>query len=510
MIPSKEQFFTEAIRRFCSSLDITVAMRRLFDYLSTVMPVDILVVGVMEIELKSFREIAVSTSEISEWSNGLHPLHEKTIEIMETESKKKPVLVNDMASDDRMRHTFEMGNHPRREMFSSNEVSSLALPLLIDEDWIGTFNLAVSGINQYRQEHADLLEPLQEPFALVMSNCLQYQEIIRLKEILTDDNRYLQQQLREVSGDVIGKDYGLKHVMEMVTQTAPKDNPVMLFGETGTGKEVIANAIHYSSPRRDGPFVKVNCGAIPESLIDSELFGHERGAFTGAVERKRGRFERANNGTIFLDEIGELPLQAQVRLLRVIQNREIERVGGTETIPVNIRVISATHRDLTGMAEKSEFREDLLYRLNVFPIVIPPLRQRSMDIPELVNYFIKRKAHEMKLKEIPKLSPRTLDPLIAYRWPGNVRELENVVERALIRYRGGLLTLDDFLSPQVQSQLDVRSELNEILPFNQMAKNHIRDALNHTNGRISGPKGAASLLGMHPNTLRSRMLKYRI
>ncbi|MBU2513312.1 sigma 54-interacting transcriptional regulator [bacterium] len=510
MKPSKEQFFTEAIRRFCSSLDITIALRRLYDYFCTVMPVDILGIGVVEIELKCLREVAMATAETSEWTNKLQPIHEKTLEFIRTQSIKKPFFVGNVATDENLRYTFEMAGQMRREMFPSGEVSSLTLPLLIDENWIGTFHIASSGVNRFNQEHADLLEPLQEPFALVMSNCLQYHEIIRLKEILADDNLYLKQQLREVSGDVIGKDYGLKHVMEMVTQTAPRENPVMLFGETGTGKEVIANAIHYSSPRRDGPFVKVNCGAIPESLLDSELFGHERGAFTGAVEQKRGRFERANHGTIFLDEIGELPLQAQVRLLRVIQNKEIERVGGSETIPVNIRVIAATHRDLTEMTRKNEFREDLLYRLNVFPIVIPPLRQRRVDIPELVNYFIERKAYETKLKEIPKLSPGTLDPLIAYNWPGNVRELENVVERALIRYRGGLLTLDDFLSPQVQSKLDYHPKTKGVLPFDLMAKNHIREALNHTNGRISGPKGAARLLDLHPNTLRSKMQKYKL
>ena len=215
---------------------------------------------------------------------------------------------------------------------------------------------------------------------------------MRIQEILAEDNRNLRLELQESSNEVIGKDHGLKDVMEIVAQTAPRENPVLLLGETGRGKEVIANEIHYSSPRRYKPFVKVNCGAIPESLMDSELFGHEKGAFTGATGRKRGRFERANEGTIFLDEIGELSLKAQVRLLRVIQNKEIERVGGTKTLPVDIRIIAATHRDLSSMVERNEFREDLYYRLNVLPIMIPPLRQRKIDIPELVHYLSKKKA----------------------------------------------------------------------------------------------------------------------
>ena len=214
--------------------------------------------------------------------------------------------------------------------------------------------------------------------------------------MLADDNRYLYDELRSVSGDeIIGSDFGLKTVMEMVRQVAPLDSPVLLLGETGTGKEVIANAIHYSSPRKDGPFIKVNCGAIPETLLDSELFGHEKGAFTGAISQKRGRFERADKGTIFLDEIGELPLQAQVRLLSVLQTREIERVGGTSPIPVDIRIISATHRDLEEMIASRRFREDLWFRLNVFPITIPPLRQRREDIPALLHHLMERKSREL-------------------------------------------------------------------------------------------------------------------
>ena len=222
----------------------------------------------------------------------------------------------------------------------------------------------------------------------------------------------------------------------------------MLLGETGVGKEVVANAIHYTSSRRGGPFIKVNCGAIPDNLLDSELFGHERGAFTGAIAQKRGRFERADKGSIFLDEIGELPLQAQVRLLRVLQHKEIERVGGTKTIPVDVRIIAATHRNMEEMVRSGAFREDLWFRLDVFPITIPPLRRRKEDIPALVHHFIERKSKDLKIYPAPSVSAEEVERLKAYHWPGNIRELENLIERELIHKRGkgksGRLTFEHF------------------------------------------------------------------
>jgi transcriptional regulator with GAF, ATPase, and Fis domain len=246
---------------------------------------------------------------------------------------------------------------------------------------------------------------LNEPFSIALSNFLRFEEVLKLKEMLADDNRFLHQELRSGSGEnIIGRDFGLRAVMDMVQRVAPMDSPVLLLGETGSGKEVIANAIHQSSGRREGPFIKVNCGAIPETLVDSELFGHEKGAFTGAISQKRGRFERAHKGTLFLDEIGELRPSIQVKLLRVLQNHEIERVGGSKAIPVDIRIIAATHRDLEQMVSMGEFREDLFYRINVFPISIPPLRERKMDIPALVQHIVERKARIMALPDVPTLA----------------------------------------------------------------------------------------------------------
>ncbi len=344
---------------------------------------------------------------------------------------------------------------------------------------------------------------------------LRHQEVLRLKDMLADDNRYLFDELRSVSGDeIIGSDFGLKAVMEMVKQVAPIDSPVLLFGETGTGKEVIANAIHYSSCRKDGPLIKVNCGAIPETLLDSELFGHEKGAFTGAVSQKRGRFERANKGTIFLDEIGELPAQAQVRLLRVLQTKEIERVGGTASIPVDVRIISATNRNLQEMVASGRFREDLWFRINVFPIMIPPLRQRREDIPALVHHFIERKSKELKLAEKPKLTTGAINSLMAYDWPGNVRELENLIERALIQSRGGGdLSFGTFSAPQVPGGREVTHAAGrnrDLLPLDEINAQHIRQALEMAGGKINGPGGAAQILGLNPNTLRGRMNKLGI
>jgi transcriptional regulator with GAF, ATPase, and Fis domain len=371
--------------------------------------------------------------------------------------------------------------------------------------------LTTEGEKKFTRQHAALLSLLREPFAIAMANALKHREVIKLRDMLADDNRNLYRELRRLAGDeIIGVHFGLKDVMKKVGRVASLDSPVLLLGETGTGKDVLANAIHYSSPRREGPFISVNCGAIPETLIDSELFGHEKGAFTGAVSQKRGRFERADKGTIFLDEIAELPLQSQVKLLRVFQNKEIERVGGTETIPLDIRIIAATNRDLEMMLEAGTFRNDLWFRLNVFPIEIPPLRERKIDMPALVQHFISLKVKELKLPHIPVLAPNAIEPLMAYHWPGNVRELANVVERALIMNQGGPLSFDwitttlERKSSEPESQSSITNNLDEIITL------HIEKILTLTQGKIQGPGSAAEQLGMNPSTLRNRMKKYGI
>jgi transcriptional regulator with GAF, ATPase, and Fis domain len=388
--------------------------------------------------------------------------------------------------------------------------SVMSMPLITEDQFVGALALIAEGEDRFDEHHVRLYATLKEPFFVAMSNTLKHQEVLRLRDRLADDNRYLNRELLRISGDeIVGADFGLREVMRKIRQVAPTESPVLLSGETGVGKDVIANAIHLGSPRRDGPFIAVNCGAIPDSLLDSELFGHEKGAFTGALSRKRGRFERADGGTILLDEIGEMPLEAQVRLLRVLQNHEIERVGGAERIPVDIRVIAATNKNLKAMVEDGRFREDLWFRLNVFPIVVPPLRDRVSDIPALVKHFVERKAAELKFAESPTLAPGAIDALRAYHWPGNVRELENLIERSMILHRGEPLRFDD-LDPPTRPMPAPQPLEEQPLDLDSITARHIRHVLEMAEGKIHGPGGAGELLGVNPNTLRSKMKKLGI
>jgi transcriptional regulator with GAF, ATPase, and Fis domain len=459
-------------------------------------------------DLSVVRVIASVTSEEGRGLGGVLPLPEAGGNAMASKwaSMEEIRIINQPDSDPLLAEFFQT-------LGRSLDFSHMLMRLELEANRVGALSVFASGTDKYTDDHAKLLLLLHEPFAIAMANALEHQEVLRLKDILVDDNRYLQRQVLSFSGsEIIGADFGLKAVMNMVRQVAPLDSPVLLLGETGTGKEAIATAIHRFSPRREGPFIRVNCGAIPDSLIDSELFGHEKGAFTGAITQKRGRFERAHSGTIFLDEVGELPPQAQVRLLNVLQNREIERVGGTESIPVDIRILSATNRNLQAMVASGQFREDLWFRLNVFPIMIPPLRQRKEDIAALVHHFIEQKSVDLKLDVRPKLAPGSLDRLMDYNWPGNVRELQNLVERALIQHRGGALVFDMLSVPQLQGRevLETGEQDRTILPLAEMNSRHIRRALELSGGKINGAGGAAELLAVHPNTLRTRMEKLGI
>ena len=307
--------------------------------------------------------------------------------------------------------------------------------------------------------------------------------------------------------EIVGSSPALKTVLSSLVQVAPTDSTVLITGETGTGKELIARAIHKRSQRAGQPFISVNCAAIPTSLIASELFGHEKGAFTGAMQRRQGRFELAHGGTIFLDEIGELPAETQLALLRVIQERQFERVGGSRAIPVDVRIIAATNRDLAAAIASGTFRADLFYRLNVFPIEMPPLRQRKEDIPMLVEYFVKRYAVKAR-KQIRKIDRNTLDLCVSYRWPGNIRELQNIVERSVILCTGDTFAVEPaWLSSQAASGPQSDGLTNALESYEREI---IERALADSNGRVAGPNGAAAKLGMPRTTLDARIKQLNI
>jgi len=507
MYIDKNEFFRQVTVRICGSLDIKTALENALRYIREIIPITSMSMFIYDPELNIAHIVASVGDELEARFGNKVVFPPEGVEFRAARwASMEPVVIINRPDliPERVKVIEKLG--------LDINVSSIEVRLELEGNRIGVLILMAKGMDRYTDEHAEIMRIVHEPFAIAMANALKHREVSKLKDMFADDNRYLHQRLRELAGEeIVGAEFGLKDVMRSVGQVARLDSPVLLYGETGVGKEVFANAIHYSSHRRNGPFIKVNCGAIPETLIDSELFGHEKGAFTGAISQKRGRFERAEGGTVFLDEVGELPPQVQVRLLNVLQNKEIERVGGTKTIPVDIRIISATHRQLEDMVKSGEFREDLWFRLNVFPIIIPPLRQRKEDIPALVHHFIERKNIELKTGSIPTITPGAIERLKAYDWPGNVRELQNIVERALIRSRGGILDFDNFNRYRYDFYpVSSTEEGMTILPLDEMNARHIRKALDMAHGRINGAGGAAELLDIHPNTLRKRMDKMGI
>lgn len=506
----RNEFFRQATKEIASTLDIEKALERTLAFLKRIMPADLIQFIIFDPDTLTMRSIAKSGEipGMPDISMVSIPLILKDF-INEVLATGKPYIEISNSPDDSpilKRYPNIRDYFPE---FAQNNNSMIHLSLMIEGHNVAIVTLSAAGFNRYETWHADLLLMLNEPFAITASNAQAHQRVLQLQAMLEDDNRFLQQEMYHLAGDrIVGDHFGLRDTMEQVKRVAPSKSPVLLFGETGTGKDVIANALHYASPRKNKPFIKVNCGAIPENLIDSELFGHEKGAFTGALSRKRGRFERAHQGTIFLDEVGDLPPAAQVRLLRVLQNGEIERVGGTETMVVDTRIIAATNRNLEEMVKKGSFREDLMFRLNVFPIFIPPLRERRVDIPALVNYFVEQKCLELRYPAKPSFSPGSLEALINHPWPGNVRELENIVERAIILARDGVLRFDHLLRNNEASPLPESDDV--ALTLDQAVAGHIFRTLRLTGGKIHGPGGAAERLGLNPNTLRSKMKKLGI
>jgi formate hydrogenlyase transcriptional activator len=399
--------------------------------------------------------------------------------------------------------------------------SDCIVPLIVGGKSIGTLNVGSTERNQYSEADRELLQEVSNQVALAVANMLSYEEIVELKATLEKENVYLQEEIRTEHNfeEIIGNSPALLAVLRKVEQVAPTDSTVLIYGETGTGKELIARAIHDRSARKSRALLKVNCSAISAGLVESELFGHVKGAFTGAFERHVGRFELADGGTIFLDEIGELPLETQVKLLRVLQEREFEPVGSNRPVRVDVRVIAATNRDLQESIRAGHFRSDLFYRLNVFPIDMPPLRERRSDIPQLAMFFLARFSQKFG-KKIEGLSQTTADRLASYSWPGNIRELQNVIERAVILSQSSVLELEPDLVPvptptKSSTAQDGTSDSGNPLAsvpttLEELERGHIAAVLNQTRGVVEGPHGAAKILGLHPNTLRHRIQKLGI
>ncbi len=352
-----------------------------------------------------------------------------------------------------------------------------------------------------------MLSEVAKQIALAVANSLAYQEIAALKDRLAKEKLYLEEEIQTGYNfeEIVGDSQALKRVLKQVRTVAATDSTVLILGETGSGKELVARALHNLSDRRERTFVKLNCAAIPTGLLESELFGHEKGAFTGAIATKIGRFELADRGTLFLDEVGEIPLELQVKLLRVLQEQEFERLGSTRTIRVNVRVISATNRNLAQLVENREFRSDLYYRLNVFPITMPPLRERAEDIPALVRHFAQKFALRMK-KRIETIPAEAMKVLQQYAWPGNVRELENFIERAVILTQGPDLSVPITELKRTQNHTNQSAATT----LEEAEREHILKALHDTGWVIGGSSGAAARLGMKRTTLQSKMQKLGI
>lgn len=508
---NENDFFKQGTLHLFSSLDIETALQRFLAYLQTVMPADGILLGVYDPGINKARLHAVLFPEDMKKPSRTIDFPFQMWSFLKEKTREAPQM--------RMVNNIDCEPPEVKAAYSliwKEKVSHIHMDLELENRRLGSFMVFARNKYRYMDVHVRLVNLLHAPLISAISNVLKHQEIQLLQDMLKDDNEYLNQKMIEMTGDtIIGADFGLSNVMRLIRQVAPMNSPVLLLGETGVGKEIMANTIHRGSRRKDRPLIKVNCGAIPEGLIDSELFGHEKGSFTGAIAQKRGLFERAHTGTIFLDEVGELPLAAQVRLLRVLQEKEIERVGGTTPLSVDVRVISATHKNLEHMVLSGEFRKDLWYRLNVFPIMIPPLRQRPEDIPSLVNHLIDKKSKELKIRPALKMPENYMRQLQQYAWPGNVRELANVLERVLItgNVHDVLLPLT-MQTPAWDWKRDLdrvpAGDVDDIETLDHWTQEYIQGILKKTEGKIEGKGGAAERLGLHPSTLRARMKKLNI
>lgn len=483
-----------------SNLNLRALFAAISAGLRRLMQLDYVSLAIYDLELEQLRLYALDFPE----SQGL--FHEEMQIPLEGTppgqafTSRQPVLLVDASS------LARFSGEGVRLALAEGLKSGCILPLVSRDRALGTLNVGCRREGAFSAEDVDLLAQVANQIAIAVENALAFSEIDDLKEKLAKEKLYLEDEIRTEHDfeEIVGHSPALMRILKQVETVAPTEATVLLQGETGSGKEVIARAIHDLSRRRDRTFVKVNCAAIPSGLLESELFGHEKGAFTGAIAQKIGRFELAHQGTLFLDEVGDIPLELQPKLLRAIQEREFERLGSTRTIRVDARMVAATNRNLVQMVADQQFRADLFYRLNVFPIQVPPLRERREDIPLLVRYFAQKYALRME-KKIESVSSEALQALTEYSWPGNVRELENLIERAVILSRGPVLhiALND-LRPVSDTPASAPSTLEAA------ERDHILRVLEETKWVIGGPKGAAARLGLKRTTLQSKMLKLSI
>jgi len=508
------EFILSIWREASRHIELDTSIERIARLLRTQLPADAILVRSLNVHDQRVETAAIGLS------RGGAPLPRTASEC----SAEAFIRVMTWCRHGSVLHGRSAGAEPLLRVLAPQGVDGdwLAVPLSREEQPIGALLLLARPPARFAGAHLDAAAALAEPVAVAFAHDAHYHELARLREAVEADNRALLSRLERdsVSDAIVGAESGLRDVMERVDQVAPTDVPVLILGETGSGKEVLARAIHGRSRRAAAPVVRVNCGAMPPGLIDSELFGHDRGSFTGALTVRKGWFERADGGTLFLDEIGELPLDAQVRLLRILQDGTFERMGGQKSLKVDVRLVAATHRDLQGMVAEGTFREDLWYRISVFPIHLPPLRERPEDIPPLATHFAQRAGKRLGGAPLA-LTTEDIELLTSYPWPGNVRELATVIERAAILGNGRGLHLRAALGPSAPRQgrmttaewakrAESVAAADALATLDAVVKAHITQALRATHGRIEGPFGAAARLGINAHTLRARMRKLGI